>query len=167
MLITNSFVKNPMPHIVEILVSDSPSAPMVSRESVQAVPGRGLEGDRYFSGTGTFSPKPHKPDFEVTLIEQEQIDLFARNCGRNFSAKDARRNLVTEGVDLNALVGCEFSIGEVTIRGIRLCEPCDYLAGITFPEVLEGLARKGGLRAQIVTNGLIRVGDPVVRNAGG
>ncbi len=140
---------------------------MVSRESVMAVSGRGLEGDRYFCGTGTFSPAPHKPDFEVTLIEKEQIDSFAQNCGRTFTAKDARRNIVTEGVDLNALVGCEFSIGEVVLRGIRLCEPCNHLAKITFPEVLDGLAHKGGLRAQIVTGELIRVGDPIVRDDAG
>jgi len=155
-----------MSRIAEILTSDSPSAPMVSRESVRAVAGRGLEGDRYFCGTGTFSPTSQKPDYEVTLIEKEQIDLFARNCGRAFTAKDARRNIVTEGVDLNAMVGCEFSVGDVVLRGIRLCEPCNYLAKITFPAVLEGLVHKGGLRAQIVKGGLICVGDSVVRNAG-
>jgi MOSC domain-containing protein YiiM len=135
---------------------------MVSRQSVRAVPGHGLEGDRYFSGAGTFSPNPGKPDYEVTLVQQEHIDAFAAQSGLPFTAHEARRNIVTRGVDLNALVGREFRIGSVMIRGIRLCEPCDYLAKATFPEVLQGLIHKGGLRAQILSEGEIRVGDSLV-----
>jgi MOSC domain-containing protein YiiM len=73
----------------------------------------------------------------------------------------ARRNIVTDGVSLNDLVGKEFYVGEVRIRGIRLCEPCSYLAKISFPEILKGLVHKGGLRAQILSEGLIRVGDTI------
>jgi MOSC domain-containing protein YiiM len=135
---------------------------MTSRSEVRAVPGKGIEGDRYFGGNGTFSPHPHKPDYEITLVEKEKIDAFARETGLPFTAFHARRNLVTEGVDLNALAGREFLVGEVRIRGIRLCEPCSYLAQATFPETLKGLVHKGGLRAQIVTEGTIRVGDAVV-----
>jgi len=135
---------------------------MTSRAEVRAVPGKGIEGDRYFSGVGTFSPHPQKPDFEITLVEGEKIDAFARASGLPFTAFHARRNLVTEGVDLNALAGREFLVGDVRVRGIRLCEPCSYLAKATFPEILKGLVHKGGLRAQIVTEGTIRVGDAVV-----
>jgi len=135
---------------------------MTSRSDVRAVPGKGLEGDRYFGGIGTFSPHPQKPDYEITLVEKEKIDAFARETGLPFTAFHARRNLVTEGVDLNALAGREFLIGEVRIRGVRLCEPCNYLARMTFAETLRGLVHKGGLRAQIVTEGTIRVGDPVI-----
>jgi MOSC domain-containing protein YiiM len=135
---------------------------MASSSEVRAVPGRGLEGDRYFAGEGTFSPHPQKPDFEITLIENEKIEAFAFESGLPFTASHARRNLVTEGVDLNALVGREFLVGEVRLRGIRLCEPCNYLAKTTFPETLKGLVSKGGLRAQIVTEGVIRVGDAVI-----
>ena len=149
----------PVSRVVEILVSDSPSAPMVARECVRAVAGAGLEGDRYFRGNGTFSPSPQKPDFEVTLVERERVDAFAQASQLPFNARDARRNIVTEGVDLNALVGREFSIADVVLRGIRLCEPCNHLARSTCQEVLEGLAGRGGLRAQIVSGGVIRVGD--------
>jgi MOSC domain-containing protein YiiM len=134
---------------------------MEAREEVLAVPGRGLEGDRYFEGIGTFSPQERKPDYEVTLIEREKIEEFAMASGLAFTAFDARRNVVTEGVDLNALVDLEFMIGEVRIRGIRLCEPCNYLAKITSREVLRGLVHKGGLRAQILTEGRIRTGDAI------
>lgn len=132
---------------------------MTPRQEVRAVPGRGLEGDRYFDGTGTFSPHPPKPDFEVTLIESEKIAAFATRSGLPFTAAAARRNLVTTGADLNALVGRDFWVGEVQLRGLRLCEPCAYLAKITFPETLRGLVHQGGLRAQILSAGTIRTGD--------
>jgi MOSC domain-containing protein YiiM len=151
-----------MQFVSQILIAESPSAPMSSRSEVRAIPGKGIEGDRYFTGTGTFSPHPQKHDFEITLIEKERIDSFARESGLPFTAAHARRNFVTEGVDLNALAGKEFLVGEVRIRGIRLCEPCTYLAKTTFPETLKGLVHKGGLRAQIMTEGCIRVSDEVV-----
>jgi MOSC domain-containing protein YiiM len=114
---------------------------MVSQRSVRAV------------------PNPRKPDYEVTLIQQEHVEALAAQSGRSFTSHHARRNIVTRGVDLNALVGREFRIGNVLIRGIRLCEPCSYLAKASFPEVLDGLVHKGGLRAQILSEGEIRVGD--------
>lgn len=152
--------------ISQILIAQDPTAPMVFCPEVLAVPGRGLAGDRYYLARGTFSPKPQKPDFEVTLIEQELIDGFASRSGLPFTASSARRNLVTLGVRLNDLVGIEFYAGEVLLRGLRLCEPCSYLAKTTFPEVLKGLIHQGGLRAQILSAGMIRVGDGL-RNASG
>lgn len=134
---------------------------MLPLHRVRALPGRGLEGDRYFFGTGTFSPTPQKPDFELTLIEQENVEAFSTQSGVAFGAADARRNLVTCGVRLNDLVGVEIFIGTVRIRGVRLCEPCNHLAKKTFPEVLAGLVHKGGLRAQILSDGEIQVGDEV------
>lgn len=151
-----------LPRLIEILTASSPTAPMTAQLQARAVPGRGLEGDRYFDGNGTFSPDPRKPDFELTLIEKEKIEAFARESGLPFTAALARRNLVTEGVDLNALVGREFQIGEVRVLGIRLCEPCNYLAKTTFPEALKGLVHKGGLRARILTEGILRPGDPIL-----
>ena len=151
-----------MSSVIQILIADSPTSPMTSRPEVRAVPGKGIEGDRYFGSVGTFSPHPQKPDYEITLVEKEKIDAFACESGLPFTAFHARRNLVTEGVNLNVLVGREFLVGEVHLRGIRLCEPCNYLAKTTFPETLRGLVHKGGLRAQIVTGGSIRMGDAVI-----
>jgi len=150
-----------MASVEEILIAETPASPMMSRSVVRAMPGRGLEGDRYSIGGGTFSPNPQKPDFEITLIEKERIEEFARDSGLPFTASHARRNIVTEGVDLNALVGKEFYLGQVRIRGIRLCEPCTYLAKTSFPEILKGLVNKGGLRAQVLTEGNICVGDVI------
>src|SRR5438552_12875475 len=95
----------------------------------RAIPGVGLEGDRYALGQGTFF-KP-EPSHELTLIEAEAIEALRRDYLVELSPGDARRNLVTRDVPLNHLVGKEFFIGEVKIRGIRLCEPCDHLQQLT------------------------------------
>jgi MOSC domain-containing protein YiiM len=125
-----------------------------------AMPGAGLEGDRYALRLGTFY-KP-KPDFELTLIEAEAIDALRRDYHVELSAGEARRNIVTRNVPLNHLVGREFTIGEVRIRGIRLCEPCDHLEKLTGKAVIKGLLHRGGLRAQILTPGTLHVGDKVI-----
>jgi MOSC domain-containing protein YiiM len=151
-----------MAKVVQLLTAATPQSPMISQPRIRAIAGRGLEGDRYFAGIGTFSPQPHKPDFEITLIEQEAIAGFVATSGLAFTTSDARRNVVTEGIALNDLAGREFSLGEVRIRGIRLCEPCNYLAKQTHPDVLRGLVHRGGLRAQILSDGVISVGDPIV-----
>lgn len=150
-----------MAFVLQILIAESSNHAMESRSEVVAVPGLGLVGDRYFGGRGTFSPQPQKPDFELTLIESEKIETFARESKLEFTAIHARRNIVTCGVDLNALVGKDFMIGSVRVRGVRLCEPCSYLAKISYPETLRGLVHKGGLRARILSEGVIRVDDPI------
>jgi MOSC domain-containing protein YiiM len=147
--------------VVEILIAAVARSSMVRRSEVRAVPGKGLEGDRYSAGIGTFSPTLQKPDFELTLVEQENLEAFAAQTGLPFTALDARRNVVTCGVRLNDLVGREFYIGEVRILGMRLCEPCNHLAKTSFSEVLQGLVHKGGLRAQILSEGNIHVGDVI------
>jgi MOSC domain-containing protein YiiM len=147
--------------VTEILIAASPASEMVPIAKVRAVPGKGLEGDRYFLGAGTFSPQPQKPDFEVTFIEEETIEVFAADSGLAFTASLARRNVVTRGIRLNELVGWEFWVGAVRVRGIRLCEPCNHLAKSSFPQTLQGLVHKAGLRAQILSEGQICVGDQI------
>lgn len=150
-----------MKRVAQILIAPSPASAMQPMQEVRAIPGKGLVGDRYFSGEGTFSPHPQKPDYEITFIEREKIEAFAREWGLAFTALLARRNIVTDGVDLNELAGKEFLVGEVRIRGIRLCEPCNHLAKASFPETLKGLVNRGGLRAQILSEGVIHVGDSI------
>lgn len=133
---------------------------MSSVPAVRAVPGKGLEQDRYHDGIGTFS-KPGSPDREVTLIEEEAIEALRRDYEIAFDAGDSRRNIVTRGVPLNHFVGREFRVGEVTLRGIRLCEPCGHLERVSGRPVRAGLVHRAGLRAQIVTGGIIRAGDPI------
>jgi MOSC domain-containing protein YiiM len=126
---------------------------------MRLIPGVGLEGDRYALRSGTFW-KP-LPDRELTLIEAEAIEALKREYNFELGPGEARRNLVTRGVALNHLVGKEFQIGDVRVRGIRLCEPCDHLQRLTGREVIKGLAHRGGLRAQILTHGTIHIGDKV------
>ena len=126
------------------------------------MPGKGLEGDRYFHDAGTFSKPEPQPDHEVTLIEIESIEALKRDYGIDLAPHESRRNILTRGVPLNHLVGQEFKVGDVALRGLRLCEPCAHLQALTQQGVLKGLIHRGGLRAQILTPGVIRVGDAVV-----
>ena len=132
---------------------------MQSVEEVRAISGKGLEGDRYSNQTGTFS-KP-QPDRELTLIEAEAIEAMRRELNVDYGLADSRRNIVTRGVPLNHLVGREFWIGNVKARGLRLCEPCSHLQKLSHEKVLPGLVHRGGLRAQVLSEGLIRVGETV------
>ncbi len=128
-------------------------------ERVRALAGRGLEGDRYAAESGTFSENPGKRD--VTLIEAEALAAYERETGKKLSAAESRRNLLTEGVQLNDLVGREFQVGAVRLRGLRLSEPCTHLARLTHPETLAGLVRRGGLVAEILNDGELQVGDEI------
>ncbi|MDA1314304.1 MAG: MOSC domain-containing protein [Acidobacteria bacterium] len=128
--------------------------------AARAVPGSGLEGDRYFRGEGTFT-KPGNPSNEVTLIETESLEALERDYSIVLSPAETRRNLLTSGVALNHLVGRDFQIGEVTLRGIRLCEPCGHLEKLTQSDVEKGLRHRGGLRARVLTEGMLRAGDEI------
>jgi MOSC domain-containing protein YiiM len=129
-------------------------------DRAEAVAGRGMVGDRYFLKEGTFSAKDG-PDREVTLIESEALEGLAREYEITLAAAQSRRNLVTRGVPLNHLVGRTFTIGSVTLRGIRLCEPCDHLESLTCRGIKAGLAHRGGLRAQVLVGGILETGAAI------
>jgi len=133
---------------------------MSSVSAARAIPGKGLEGDRYFTQAGTFS-NPFRPDRAVTLIELEAVDALKRDYGVDLAPGDSRRNVVTQGIALNHLVGREFRVGDVRLEGTKLCEPCSHLARLTQDDVKKGLIHRGGLCARILTEGTIRVGDSV------
>ena len=155
--------------VLSIHIAKQASAPMEVVSEVHAVPGRGLEGDRYSLGAGFYSTKPGVGGREVTLIEVEAVEALLegiRNAegdrlGIALSPADTRRNIATSGVPLNHLVGRDFWVGPVLMRGTRLCEPCKHLEDLTRRGVLSGLIHRGGLRAQILTAGVIRAGDVV------
>jgi len=147
--------------IVEsIHIASAAKEPTKALEQVVAIPGVGLEGDRYAKRQGTFFKQP-QPDLELTLIEAEAIEALRRDYNIELDAGESRRNIVTRGVPLNHLVGKEFAVGEVRVRGIRLCEPCNHLQKLTGKPVIKGLCHRGGLRAQILTQGTIRTGDAI------
>ncbi len=150
-------------NVVSIHLASGATEQMRGVGEARAVPGLGLEGDRYFEGRGTFSGSP---DTELTLIEAEAVEVLARDHGLRLDPGETRRNVVTRGVALNDLVGREFRVGEVLLRGVRLAEPCAHLARLVGQVVLGGLLHKGGLRAEILTEGVLRTGDAVAGPGG-
>ena len=146
--------------LVSIHIGTVAAAALRSVEEARVVPGKGIEGDRYFDGTGTWSNHPGNGR-EVTLIESEAIEALALESKIQLGAGGSRRNLVTRGVPLNHLVGKEFRVGEVRLKGMRLCEPCEHLEGLTRKGVKAALAHRGGLRAEAISAGTIRAGDTI------
>ncbi|HET7341974.1 MAG TPA: MOSC domain-containing protein [Methylomirabilota bacterium] len=155
--------------VVSIHIAPEAGAPLIVVPQVRAIAGQGLEGDRYATGRGYYSPKPSLGGREVTLIEMEAVEALAEGVlnaegergGIKLNAAQTRRNIATRGVPLNHLVNTAFRVGEVVLRGTRLCEPCKYLDSLTQPGVMALLVHRGGLRAQIVQGGIVRVGDTI------
>ena len=145
------------PHVAAIYISPIATELPHSVAQAEARAQRGLVGDRYFEGCGTFSDyEPKGPGRELTLIENEVLTELG------LSAAEARRNVVTQGIRLNELVGAKFRIGDVLIEGIRLCPPCTHLDKVTGKALLKPLADRGGLRANILSDGVIHVGDSII-----
>lgn len=150
--------------IKTIYVAESHTGSQQSLESVYVYAGKGIVGDRNYG---------HKkePGLNITLIEVEEIERFNHDYDQRIAESDTRRNIITQGVRLNDLVGKQFSIGEVTLLGTELCEPCSKLGqqlskqGLTAAEVVKGLLNKGGLRCDVLSNGKLDVGMPIIIGA--
>lgn len=147
--------------VAAIYTTAASGAPLHAVAEATLEAGKGLVGDRYYFGVGTFSKTPAAPDSEVTLIEGEEIQRFNEIQGSSKAAGEFRRNIVTSGIRLNSLVGRQFSVGSAVLEGIRLCEPCGYLAGFVSPAVVESMVHRAGLRARIVSGAVIRPGDRI------
>ena len=145
-----------------LAVAPAAEAPMQLLEAARAWAGRGLDGDRYAAGTGTFSSRGgRRPGYDLTLIAAEVLDELAA-VGQPLDFAGTRRNVLTRGIDVNALVGRRFRIGDVLCEGHRLCEPCVHLDRLSGPGILRPLIHRGGLRADVLSDGEIRPGMPVV-----
>lgn len=146
--------------ILSIHTGSRRKAPMEPQEEIRVIPGEGIEGDRYAR-----SKRPpnlhHGGGHEITLVESEAIEALERDYKIHLEPGQTRRNLTTRGVPLNHLVDREFLVGEVRLRGVRLCEPCSHLERLLDKPIVPGLRHRGGLRAEVLTEGLIRVGDVV------
>jgi MOSC domain-containing protein YiiM len=142
--------------LVAIYVHGAKEEDLHRVESATVRTAQGIDGDRYCRKEGA-----GKPDQEVTLIESEATEALARETEIKIDPSKARRNLLTSGVPLNHLVGREFRIGDVVLRGIRLCEPCDHLQSLTVNGIKDGLHHRGGLRAEVVVGGKLCPGDKV------
>ncbi len=139
--------------IEAIWIATAAKLPAEAVPFARAIAGLGLDGDRHVAGTGTFPSQ--QPGSALTLIEGEVCDSFTPPL----SPDEHRRNLVTRGIELARLVGREFRIGEVVCRGMRLCEPCTVIQGYSQRPILRPLVHRGGLRADILVDGVVRVGD--------
>ena len=147
-------------HVEAIYLAPEREAPPARVDEVLAVAGKGLEGDR--KHRDRLPPeKREKPGRELTLVEAEALEALARDTGIALGPGESRRNVVTRGVRLNDLVGRRFTVGPLECVGVELCEPCRHLERLTRPGVLRGLAHRGGLRADIVSGGVLRTGDSV------
>jgi len=139
--------------IEAIHIGPEKAQPLGRVESARALAGQGLEGDRKFHGDGA------KPGQALTLVEAENVEAVGLSEGAT------RRQLTTRGVRLNELVGKHFKVGEVECYGVELCEPCEHLQSLTRPGIIKDLAHRAGINADILTDGVIRVGDEVVTDA--
>ena len=148
-----------MARIEGIFTTTAAGEPMIEHQSARAIAGQGLEGDRYVLETGFYSDG--KDGRQITLIEREALQALQTDHGVKLLPIECRRNLMTSGVRLNDLVGKRFRVGEVEFEGIRLCPPCNHLEDLTRPGMLRGLAHSGGLRAHVLNDGVITVGDTV------
>jgi hypothetical protein len=154
---------SPLPHRrggVELLaLAEHATGPMRTVDQAQAHAGRGLDGDRYAAKAGTFTPANDTArGYDLTLIEAEVLDNLTLPGGAKLGYAEARRNVVTRGIDLNALVGRRFRVGDVECLGQRLCEPCSHLEHLTTKGALRELIHRGGLRADVLTDGEITTG---------
>ncbi|WP_049927066.1 MOSC domain-containing protein [Halopiger goleimassiliensis] len=146
-----------------IFIAPDSGDTMESVDSVEAVAGRGLRGDRYFREQGLYDRRDDLPDStDVTLIEVEALEAARREYDLEIRPRETRRNVLTRGVPLNHLVDREFTVGEATLVGERLCEPCSYMESLAEREgAAEALVHRGGLNANVLESGTIAVGDGV------
>ncbi|MQW90347.1 MOSC domain-containing protein [Sinorhizobium saheli] len=154
-------------NLLHIHIAPAASYEMEELAEAQLIAGRGIVGDRYYLGTGTYSPKPDVR--EVTLIEIEVLEAIANGepkipgFKRSLAPEDHRRNLTTRGVPLNHLTGKRFRVGETILRAARMNFPCKYIEELLgMPGLYEGLLNRSGLNCSIEVGGVIRPGDPIV-----
>lgn len=147
--------------VVAIFIAPTAGAPMISNLETTAITRRGLAGDRYATGDGYYSWAAG-PLREVSLIEEEVLQRVRYDHNLDLAPGIHRRNLVTRGVPLGHLIGKEFRVGEALFRGVEICEPCRHLIDVTGVRgVLSPLIHRGGLHAEILQGGTIRIDDTV------
>jgi MOSC domain-containing protein YiiM len=146
--------------LTEIWLTGSAAAPMRRVTSALLVAGRGLEGDRYAAGGGTWADYPDL-EKQLTLIDRDEVAAVARETGAPLRPGDTRRNLVTTGIDLPALVGSWFAVGETLLFGMKRCPPCTHLERLTGIRLVKAMAHRGGINAAVFVGGPIRDGAVV------
>ena len=146
--------------LLHIFVAERASAPMIELLEVNLIAGVGVEGDRYATGLGHYSSKPH-PGRQVTLIEIETLEALERDHHIKLEPLESRRNLVTRDVPLNHLVGQQFRVGNTLLYGSRLNVPCKYLEELVGKKIFAPLINRSGLNCEILESGIVRSGDVI------
>ena len=145
--------------VATLFIAPRSEGEMVSISEARAFADRGLEGDRFFRDSWS---AVNRSDKAVSLIEDEVLRLAAEELGVESIAQKTRRNIVTRGVPLVELLQREFTVGGVRMRGIRLFEPCGHLVKVSkLPAIFNALNHRSGLKAAILSDGVIRVGDSI------
>ena len=145
--------------VVALFTVDRRAAPMIKVEQLYALAGRGIEGDRYFLGTGTYSKSP-EPGRQVTLIKSEVLESLKNKLEINVKPEESRRNILTQGIEINDLIGTEFYVGTVRLRAHRITQPCLYLEKLLDqPGLYKELWDNGGISCEILSDGVINERD--------
>lgn len=148
--------------VAAIALAERATGEMHTVGHAKALANRGLAGDRYAAKAGTFTPDNDAArGYDLSLIEAEVLDSLPLPEGRQLGYAEARRNIVTRGIELNVLVGRRFRVGNVECLGQRLCEPCSHLERLTTKGALRGLIHRGGLRADVLSHGEVKTGDRI------
>ncbi len=146
--------------VVEIWLAGAAAEPMRRVPRVQAVAGRGLAGDRYALGGGTWAAYPDL-EKQVTLIDRAEVAAVAADTSSNLTPGDTRRNLVTTGIDLTALVGQWFTVDGALLFGMKRCPPCAHLERLTGIRLVKAMVHRGGINAAVFVGGPVREGSVV------
>ena len=145
--------------VVALYTADHGSAPMTKIQQLKAMAGRGIEGDRYFLGTGTYSKKP-EPGRQITLIKSEVLQWLNNEFQISVEPEESRRNVLTRDVEINDLIGTEFFAGPVLLKAHRVTQPCRYLEKLLGrPGLYKALWNNGGISCEILSDGIIKEGD--------
>ncbi|MBI4090093.1 MAG: sulfurase [Candidatus Kerfeldbacteria bacterium] len=151
-----------MTKVVAIYICKNMGLPMQQVPTVNALAGLGLEGDRYALGQGAYSKAAREAIRHVTLFGAEALEAANRELSASFAPHETRRNILTEGIELNNLIGREFLVGPVRMRGLELCDPCGRPSKLAAKEgFATAFLNRGGLRAEILSSGPISPGDPI------
>ncbi|MCW2635982.1 MAG: domain containing protein [Blastococcus sp.] len=146
--------------VLEIWSTAAAAEPMRRHPTGRLVAGSGLEGDRYALGGGTWARYPAL-EKQLTLIDSDDVAAVAAEIGADLSPGDTRRNLVTQGVDLPALVGRWFGVGDALLFGMKRCPPCTHLERLTGTRLVKAMAQRGGINAAVFAGATIAEGDPL------
>ena len=147
--------------VVALFTVDRREAPMKQSEQINAIAGKGIEGDRYLLETGTYSKKP-EPGRQVTLIQSEVLDSLKTKFDITVKPEESRRNVLTKGIEINDLIGTEFFVGPVRLKAHRLTRPCLYLENLlSQPGLYNELWENGGISCEILSGGVIKEGDVI------